>query len=103
MVAVEACAYSRPVIASRMGGLTEIIQDQLNGLLCSPDDPDSLGLAMLKLHQQPRLLARLSAEARNSVASLLNLDLMLDHYESIFSQTLLDSITSPDQPLRHPV
>ncbi|QHF02902.1 glycosyltransferase [Pseudomonas asturiensis] len=103
MVAVEACAYSRPVIASRMGGLTEIIQDQLNGLLCSPDDPDSLGLAMLKLHQQPRLLARLSAEARNSVASLLNLDLMLDHYESIFSQTLLDSIASPDQPLYHKV
>lgn len=93
MVAVEACAHSRPVIASRMGGLTEIIQDPLNGLLCSPDDPDSLGLAMLKLHQQPDLLARLSRQARNSVASLLNLDLMLDQYESIFAQTLQDRIT----------
>ncbi|WP_017707078.1 glycosyltransferase family 4 protein, partial [Pseudomonas syringae] len=90
MVAVEACAHSRPVIASRMGGLPEIIQDQLNGLLCSPDDPDSLGLAMLKLHQQPELLARLGSQARNSVASLLNLDLMLDQYESIFAQTLQD-------------
>ncbi|MBD8807675.1 MULTISPECIES: glycosyltransferase family 4 protein [Pseudomonas syringae group] len=103
MVAVEACAYSRPVIASRMGGLTEIIQDQLNGLLCSPDDPDSLGLAMLKLHQQPSLLARLSAQARNSVASLLNLDLMLDQYETLFAQTVLDSITTPDQRQYNPV
>ncbi|RMT60320.1 Group 1 family glycosyl transferase [Pseudomonas coronafaciens pv. atropurpurea] len=93
LVAVEACAHSRPVIASRMGGLTEIIQDPLNGLLCSPDDPDSLGLAMLKLHQQPELLARLGSQARNSVASLLNLDLMLDQYESIFAQTLQDRIT----------
>jgi glycosyltransferase involved in cell wall biosynthesis len=104
MVAVEACAYSRPVIASRMGGLTEIIQDQLNGLLCSPDDPDSLGLAMLKLHQQPRLLARLSGQARNSVASLLSVDLMLDQYESIFAQTLLHRDTTPDEnSLSHPV
>ncbi|SDX51653.1 Glycosyltransferase involved in cell wall bisynthesis [Pseudomonas syringae] len=86
MVAVEACAHSLPVIASRMGGLPEIIQDPLNGLLCNPDDPDSLGLAMLRLHQQPQLLARLGAQARNSVASLLNLDLMLDQYESIFAQ-----------------
>ncbi|KPW28210.1 MULTISPECIES: glycosyltransferase family 4 protein [Pseudomonas syringae group] len=93
LVAVEACAHSRPVIASRMGGLPEIIQDQLNGLLCSPDDPDSLGLAMLKLHQQPELLARLGSQARNSVASLLNLDLMLDQYESIFAQTLQDRST----------
>lgn len=90
MVAVEACAWSRPVIASRMGGLPEIIQDQFNGLLCSPDDPDSLGVAMLKLHQQPQLLARLSAQARVSVASLTDLDLMLDSYESILVQTLQD-------------
>ncbi|RMR60440.1 Glycosyl transferase, group 1 protein [Pseudomonas syringae pv. actinidiae] len=90
MVAVEACAHALPVIASRMGGLTEIIQEPLNGLLCNPDDPDSLGLAMLKLHQQPELLARLGSQARNSVASLMNLDLMLDQYESIFAQTLQD-------------
>ena len=104
MVAVEACAHSLPVIASRMGGLPELIQDRLNGLLCNPDDPDSLGLAMLRLHQQPKLLSRLSGQARTSVASLLNLDLMLDSYQSIFAQTLLDKIVRhEDQPLSHSV
>lgn len=98
MVAVEACAWSTPVIASRMGGLPEIIQDQFNGLLCSPDDPDSLGVAMLKLHQQPQLLARLSAQARVSVASLTDLDLMLDSYESILTQTLQDRIVHHEKP-----
>jgi glycosyltransferase involved in cell wall biosynthesis len=93
MVAVEACAHSVPVIASRMGGLPEIIQDSLNGLLCHPQDPDSLGHAMLKLYQQPDLLQRLSKQARVSVAALLNLDLMLDSYESIFAQTVLDNAT----------
>jgi glycosyltransferase involved in cell wall biosynthesis len=103
MVAVEACAHSVPVIASRMGGLPEIIQDPLNGLLCSPNDPDSLGHAMLRLHQQPDLLARLSSQARVSVAALLNLDLMLDSYESIFAQTLLDNIAHRDPALSHTV
>ena len=104
MVAVEACAHSLPVIASRMGGLPELIQDRLNGLLCNPDDPDSLGVAMLRLHQQPELLSRLGGQARTSVASLLNLDLMLDSYQSIFAQTLLDKIVRhEDQPLSHSV
>ncbi|WP_285424429.1 glycosyltransferase family 4 protein [Pseudomonas sp. efr-133-TYG-103a] len=104
MVAVEACAHSVPVIASRMGGLPEIIQDPLNGLLCSPDDPDSLGHAMLRLHQQPELLARLSGQARVSVAALLDLELMLDSYESIFAQTVLDNFAQRDQNVMpHPV
>lgn len=88
MVAVEACAHGVPVIASRMGGLPEIIQDQHNGLLCSPDDRDSLGVAMLKLHQQPELLAKLARQARGSVLALLDLERMLDSYQRIFRQTL---------------
>lgn len=96
LVAVEACAHSVPVVASRMGGLPEIIQDSLNGLLCSPADPDSLGQAMLKLHQQPDLLQRLSKQARVSVAALLSVELMLDSYESIFAQTVLDNTTRQD-------
>ena len=104
LVAVEACAHAVPVIASRMGGLPEIIQDPLNGLLCDPADPDSLGHAMLRLHQQPDLLARLSKQARVSVAALLDLDLMLDSYESIFAQTLLDNLVHPDaKTLPYPV
>jgi glycosyltransferase involved in cell wall biosynthesis len=87
-----------------MGGLPEIIQDPLNGLLCDPQDPDSLGEAMLRLHQNPELLARLSSQARVSVASLMNLELMLDSYESIFAQTLLDDAAQRHrQALPHPV
>ncbi|MDB6050298.1 MAG: mfpsA 1 [Pseudomonas sp.] len=88
MVAVEACAHSVPVIAGRMGGLPEIIEDQVNGLLCSPDDADTLGQAMLSLDQQPELLARLSAQARSTVAPLIDEELMLDQYQRIFTETL---------------
>jgi hypothetical protein len=55
-------------------------------------------MAMLKLHQQPELLARLSAQARISVASLTDLELMLDSYESILAQTLLEGTARHAQP-----
>ncbi len=88
LVAVEACAQQLPIIATNMGGLPEIIQDNLNGLLCSPADPDSLGRAMLKLYLDRGLRQRLSGQARNSVAAFLNTERMLDQYQSILQSTL---------------
>lgn len=88
LVAVEACAHDLPIIATKMGGLPEIIQDNLNGLLCSPADPDSLGRAMLRLTLDGELRKRLSEQARSSVAAFLNTERMLDQYQSILRSTL---------------
>ncbi|MGE0001613.1 MAG: glycosyltransferase family 4 protein [Fimbriimonadaceae bacterium] len=46
LVAVEAMAVGRCVVASCRGGLAEIVQDGVTGLLVPPDDPDSLRAAM---------------------------------------------------------
>lgn len=46
LVAVEAMAVGRCVVASHRGGLTEIVQDSVTGLLVPPDDPDALRAAM---------------------------------------------------------
>jgi len=88
LVAVEACAQYLPIIATNMGGLPEIIQDNLNGLLCTPSDPDSLGRAMLKLYLDSGLRHRLSSQARESVAAFLDTERMLDQYQSILHFTL---------------
>ncbi len=88
LVAVEACAQHLPVIATNSGGLPEIISDELNGLLCSPDDPDSLGRAMLRLYLDSGLRQRLSRQARDSVAPFLNMERKLDRYQSILHGAL---------------
>jgi len=88
LVAIEACADHLPVIATNMGGLPEIIQDGVNGLLCSPHDPDSLGRTMLRLYLDSGLRQRLSKQARISVAPFLNMERMLDQYQSILHATL---------------
>lgn len=88
LVAVEGCARHLPVIASTMGGLPEIVQDRVNGLLCDTRQPDSLGQAMLELYQDEALRQRLAAQARRSVAPLLDTAQMIDAYERILEDTL---------------
>ncbi|MCQ4314703.1 glycosyltransferase [Stutzerimonas zhaodongensis] len=97
LVAVEGCAQHLPIIATNMGGLPEIIQDNLNGLLCTPADPDSLGRAMLKLYLDSDLRQRLSEQARSSVAAFLNTERMLDQYQTILSSTL-NGRSANDEP-----
>lgn len=53
MVAVEALALGRPVIASSVGGLVEVVVDGDDGALVPPDDPDALAKALGALALRP--------------------------------------------------
>jgi glycosyltransferase involved in cell wall biosynthesis len=83
-VAIEASANSRPVIGSKIGGIPEIIQDGVNGLLCDPMEPSSLGEAMVRLDNDRALLRALSGRARSAVAPMLDFDSMVAKYEDLF-------------------
>jgi hypothetical protein len=58
-VIVEGMLAKRPVVAMRAGGVTEIIDDGMNGLLCEPDNADALSSAIARLRTDTQLRARL--------------------------------------------
>jgi glycosyltransferase involved in cell wall biosynthesis len=60
-VAVEALLAGTPLIASRSGGLVDIVRDAETGLLVPPGDADALAAALLRLLTDPTLAARLRA------------------------------------------
>jgi glycosyltransferase involved in cell wall biosynthesis len=66
LVAIEALAHGRPVIASNLGGPADIIQDGVSGTLVPPEDARALQRAALDLCENPSRLARFSREARAS-------------------------------------
>lgn len=79
-VAFESAAYSVPVIASKIGGLPEIIKEDVNGLLCDPSDVNSLSKAMKRLNKDRVLLNNLISKSSESVKPFLSVDRMLNEY-----------------------
>ena len=67
MVIVEAMAYGLPVVASRSGGIPDIIRDGENGLLVPERDVAALAGAVTRLLDDESLAARLATAARDDV------------------------------------
>jgi glycosyltransferase involved in cell wall biosynthesis len=64
VIARQALAHGRPVVASRVGGLAEAVRDGETGLLVPPRDTAALRTALERLLGDPELRARLGAAAR---------------------------------------
>ena len=63
----EYMAAGLPVVTSRMGQVAELIQDEVNGLLCDPDDPVVFAHALDRLRRDPGLRTDLGQAARTTV------------------------------------
>jgi glycosyltransferase involved in cell wall biosynthesis len=62
--ALEATRLSRPLVASRVDGLDEIVADGVTGLLVEPDRPAELANALDRLSRDPELVTKLGRAAR---------------------------------------
>ncbi len=67
LAALEAMASGTPVVASRIGGLAEVVVDGETGFLVQPGDVEALGDRLARLLSDRRLAARLGANARDLV------------------------------------
>jgi glycosyltransferase involved in cell wall biosynthesis len=63
MVVLEAAAAGVPVVAAKVGGVPDLIEDGKTGLLCDPLDAVSMAGAVEKLLEQPPLARSLAADA----------------------------------------
>ncbi len=63
LAAIEAFACGVPVIASRQGGLGELVRDRQNGLLVNPGDPKSLAAAIAYADEHPEQMRRMGMNA----------------------------------------
>jgi glycosyltransferase involved in cell wall biosynthesis len=61
---LEAMACGRPLVATNVGGIPEIVKDEYNGLLVPEKDPVALAAAITRLQHDPALRARLARQAR---------------------------------------
>jgi glycogen(starch) synthase len=91
LVAVEAGLAGRPVVASRMGGLPEIVDDGRSGLLVPPDDAAALAAAMLTVLGDRELAVRMGTAGRARAERDFALDRHVDAFETLFERLILET------------
>jgi glycosyltransferase involved in cell wall biosynthesis len=84
---IEAMACQVPVVATRVGGMTEIVDEGNTGILVKPGDAPALGEAMLRLLSEEGLRTRMGEAARERAVELFSWESiarnLLDNYRRI--------------------
>ena len=84
LAVLEAMAAGVPVLATRVGGIPGVIEDDRTGCLVAPRAPGELASAMLRLAGDPIEAARLAAAARRAVMERFALEQTVEAYEDIY-------------------
>lgn len=89
-VVLEAQATATPLIATRVGGLPEVVEDGETGLLVEPRSPEQLAMAIDKLSSDAALRSQLGEDGRRAVVESYRWETMYERYEQ-FLQEVVDS------------
>jgi glycosyltransferase involved in cell wall biosynthesis len=90
MVVLEAMAAGVPVVASRAGGVPELIDDEVTGLLCEPERPETFCDAVRRVLTDQALRLRLSVAGRQSALNRFYPKVIAKQHLAIY-RTLLES------------
>jgi glycosyltransferase involved in cell wall biosynthesis len=82
--ALEAMACEVPVVASRVGGLHEVVEDGVTGFLHPPDDLAGMAASGVRLLTDDALHRRLAQEGRRVVVKRFCADRVVPMYESFY-------------------
>jgi len=82
--AIEAMAFGLPVVASRTGGLPEVVEDGVTGILVPPGDSKALAEAVVLLLHDPALRRRLGQAGRQRVLDEFTLDRVLPQTLNVY-------------------
>ena len=88
LVAAEAMAMGKPVIASRLGALTEVVVDGLTGITFTPRDTDALALALERLLRDDTLRESMGLAGRARVATELSVERMTECFKSSYADMM---------------
>src|SRR5262249_51050700 len=86
MTILEAMASKLPVIATKVGGVPQVIKDQRNGLLLEPGQPDVLAEAILDLASDRSKRQRLAQQAYKDVCEHFSDQRMAMDYKKYYEE-----------------
>ena len=87
-VLLEAMAMEKPVVASRVGGIPDLVEHGVNGLLVSPGDVLELSNAIKKIVRDKKLALEMSKKGRKRITEQFSADAMVQSIEKVYNECL---------------
>jgi len=81
---MEAMACSKPVVATKVGGNSELVRNGKTGILVHSNSPEALAEAIAKLLKNNKLANKMGKEGRKRVEKYFNLDRTVSEYEKVY-------------------
>ncbi len=88
LAALEAMACEVPVVASRVGGLPEVVEDGVCGFLCEPDDVEGMAKAAIALLSDPALHKRFAKAGLDRVRRHFCAGRVVPQYEAYYQEVI---------------
>ncbi len=85
---IEAMHAGRPIVATTVGGIPEMLQDERTALLVAPSEPARLAAALDRLARDSALRVHLGAAALNRALQDFHLPTMVARYETLYERLL---------------
>ena len=84
LVLMEGMGHGKPIVATTVGGIPEVIKDGENGLLVSPANSEELATAMKRLLIEPELLIKIGKKGRETYEKEFTVERMLGETRKIY-------------------
>jgi len=94
LVLIEAASLGKPIVASIIDGVREVLRDGETGLLVPPAKPAELAAAVVRLLEDPDLAARLGAAARREIPPRFTLERMVGDTQNLYLELASAKIPS---------
>ncbi len=89
---LEAMACGKPVIATNVGGIPEIVKNGVSGILVSPGDPEALQTAIKELLDDKEMQKKMGYEGKKICEMNFNSGTMVDKVEELYSTLVNEKI-----------
>ena len=85
---LEAMASGKPVVATRVGGNPEVVEDGQTGFLVQPEDARDLAADLVKLLSDPGMMQQFGLQGVERVRQHFSIGQMVDRYRDLYAQSL---------------
>ena len=88
MSVIEALGAGRPVVATRVGGVPDVVRDGVEGFLVEPGATDELADRLAELAQDPALRERMGEQGRDRVLPRYAVQRLVDDVDQLYRSLL---------------